>query len=600
MKIRYLDGRRFRRALIAACEHARHSKSELNRINVFPVPDGDTGTNLSLTVTTVADELRRNGNGDEGVGDVAQAAAEAGVLGARGNCGMILSHWLIGLADGLKERSRVGVDEMKAALRNAADHLYASMEKPVEGTMLTVMRETAEEAEQCTSSDLAEFFQRIRDRARDALARTPDLLPTLKKAGVVDAGAMGFVEWLEGIHALLEGSPIVALDETPSFTDAEPVASAEFPADDSGFRFCTEALVRGDALPEEPVVRAALREFGDSLIVIRSGALLKVHIHTDTPDRVFAYLRGVGRLESHKAEDMQAQHDALEHSGIGVARRPLSIVTDSACDLPEAVVRAHGIHVVPLSLVYEDRVLRDGIDIDADTFVEGLRNGEHPSTSQPPPAAFYDAYQRALDDGEAALGVILAAALSGTLQSAQTAAKRDPDPIHLVDSRSISVLQGLLVMKAAELAELGWAPEAIAEELHRIRDQSSIFFTVDTFDRLIASGRVSRGRAWLGSLLDIKPILGIDETGAAIPVSKVRGYDALVPKVLELVAERIGDAEAFRFGVVHVDAPEVAEAIRTALLDRFGERDVLVSPATPVIATHIGRKAWGLAYMVED
>ncbi|MDX1674581.1 MAG: DegV family protein [Longimicrobiales bacterium] len=599
MKIRYLDGRRFRRALIAACDHARRAKGELNRINVFPVPDGDTGTNLALTVTTVADELRRNGDGD--VAEVAQTAADAGVLGARGNCGMILSHWLIGLADGLKERSRVGVVELRQALRNAADHIYASLEKPVEGTMLTVMRETAEEAEAVDTDDVADFFDRILQRARDALERTPDLLPALKKAGVVDAGAKGFVEWLEGIQALIEGHPIEALESPPEYGDAEPVASAEFPVGEGDYRFCTEALVRGDSLPDEPVVRSVLRDLGDSLIVIRSGDLLKVHVHTDEPEGVFQYLRGIGRLESHKAEDMEAQHDAVGRAGRGMARRPISIVTDSACDLPETVVRAHGIHVVPLSLVYEDRVLRDGIDIDADTFVEGLRRGEHPSTSQPPPAAFLDAFEKAADDGEAVLGVILAEALSGTFGSAQTAAKRlDDTAIHLMDSRGISVLQGLLVMKAAELAELGQDPDTIIAELNRVRDQSSIFFTVDTFDRLIASGRVSRGRAWLGSLLDIKPILGVDASGAAQPVSKVRGYDALLPKVLGLVEERIGDAREFRFGVVHVDAQEMAEEIRTALLDRFGERDVLVSPATPVIATHIGRNAWGLAYMVED
>lgn len=599
MKIRYLDGHRFRRALIAACDYARQSKAELNRINVFPVPDGDTGTNLALTVSTVAEQLRRNGDGD--VSEVARAAADAGVLGARGNCGMILSHWLIGLADGLKERHQVGVEELKAALRNAADHIYASLEKPVEGTMLTVMRETAEEAEECTSPDLAEFFDRILSRARQALARTPELLPVLRKAGVVDAGAKGFVQWLEGIAALMEGDPIVAAGETPDFGAAQPVATAEFPTGEGRFRFCTEALARGDTLPDEPVIRSVLRDHGDSLIVIRSGDLLKVHVHTDEPEAVFDYLRSVGRLESHKAEDMAAQHDAVGRSATGVARRPVAIVTDSACDLPETVIRAHGIHLVPLSLVYGDRVLRDGIDIDAETFVERLRQGEHPSTSQPPPAAFFEAFERAGDDGDTVLGVILAAALSGTYGSAQTAAKRTESlPIHLVDSRAISVLQGLLVMKAAELAELGWEPAEIARELHRIRDQSSIFFTVDSFDRLIASGRVSRGRAWLGSLLDIKPILGVDAEGSAIPVSKVRGHSALLPKVLDIIAERIGDAEKFRFGVVHVDAADTAEEIRTALIERFGDRDVLVSPATPVIATHIGRNAWGVAYMVED
>lgn len=603
MKIRYLDGERLRRAIIAACDYARTSRAELNRINVFPVPDGDTGTNLALTVTSVADELRRNSDGD--VASVAQAAASAGITGARGNCGMILSHWLIGFAEPLRDRTRINVEDLKRALRNAADHIYAALDKPVEGTMLTVMRETAEEAEQCTTTDLTEFHQRILARARDALARTPQLLPVLKKAGVVDAGAKGFVHWLEGVGALIEGSPIEAATEPMEFGDAEPVVSAAFPASESDYRFCTEALVRGDALPADAAVRSTLRDFGDSLIVIRSADLLKVHIHTDDPEGVFAYLRGVGRLESHKAEDMVAQHEALGRDRSGLARRAVSVVTDSACDLPEAVIRAHGIHVVPLSLIYEDQVLRDGIDIDPDTFIERLRRGEHPTTSQPPPAAFYEAYTRAAREGEEIVVVPIAAALSGTFASAQTAAKQSAKapgqaPIHLVDSRGASLCQGLMVMKAAELAERGVGPAEIARELERIRERSGIFFTLDTFDRLIASGRVGRGRGWLAGLLDIKPILGLDQSGSIKPVAKVRGADALLPRVLELLEDRIGDARAFRFGVVHVDSDEVAEQVRAALIARFGERDVLLGPATPVLATHIGRGAWGVGFLVED
>ncbi len=598
MKIRYLDGDRLRRALIAACDHARRGKSELNRINVFPVPDGDTGTNLALTVSSVSDELRRNT--DFGVGAVAKAAAEAGVLGARGNCGMILSHWLIGLSESFRERGRVHVDELKTALRRAADHIYASLDKPVEGTMLTVMRAAADAAEECTSPDLAELHSRILTRAREALARTPDMLPALKRAGVVDAGAKGFVQWLEGIGELLEGQPIQPIEPAPDYGDAEPVAAAEFPAHDSRYRFCTEALVRGNAVPAEAVVRSVLREHGDSLIVIRGEDLLKVHVHTDDPERVFAYLRTVGRLESHKAEDMEAQHRAVGR-GTGLARRPVTVVTDSGADLPEAVVRAHGIHVVPLSLVYDTRVLRDGIDIDPDTFVERLRRDEHPTTSQPPPAAFFESYDRAAADGEAIVAVLLASRLSGTFASAQTAARQfEGARVHLVDSRSASVSEGLLTMKAAELAELGWEPADIVTELNRVRDQSGILFTVDTFDRLIASGRVSRGRAWLGGLLDIKPILYVDLEGAVKPLAKVRGADALLPRVLGILEERIGDARQFRFGVVHVDAAEMAERVRESLRARFGDRDILLSPATPVIATHIGRGAWAVAYQVED
>jgi uncharacterized protein len=599
MKIRYLDGERLRRAIIAACDHARGSRAELNRINVFPVPDGDTGTNLAVTVTSVATELRRNQ--DQDVGDVAQAAASAGVMGARGNCGMILSHWLIGFSEALRERSRVNVDDLKRAFRNAADHIYAALERPVEGTILTVMREAAEEAEECDSADLTVFHGRILARARDALARTPDLLPALRKAGVVDAGAKGFVHWLEGVGALINGDPIAALDTPADFGAAEPVGSTAFPTDGGGYRFCTEVLVRGGSLPAESEVQSALRDQGDSLIVIRSGDLLKVHVHTDDPEAVVAYLRGLGRVESHKAEDMIAQHAAVARAGRGQARRPVVVVTDSACDLPEAVIRAHGIHVVPLSLIYEDRVLRDGIDIDAPTFVERLRRGEHPSTSQPPPSAFFEAFERAAADGEEIIVVLIAAALSGTFASAQAAAKQmGGAPVHLADSRAASLAQGLLAMKAAELGELGLSPGDIVREIQRVRDQSGVFFTLDTYDRLIASGRVSRGKGWLAGALRIKPILGLDPGGSIRPEAKVRGADRLLPRVMDLLTDRIGDAREFRFGVVHVDAAEMAEAVRSALLDRFGPRDVLLSPATPVLATHIGRGAWGVAYMVED
>jgi uncharacterized protein len=599
MKIRYLDGERLRQAILAACDHARAAKVELNRINVFPVPDGDTGTNLALTVSTVADALRRNRDPDAGA--VARAAAAAGVVGARGNCGMILSHWLIGFADGLRERRRANGEDLRRALRHAADHIYGALERPVEGTILTVMREAAEEAEQCPSHDLVVLHSRILARARDALARTPEMLPPLRRAGVVDAGAKGFVHWLEGVGALIQGNPVAAPAAPLEYGDPEPVVSAVFPSGDGGYRFCTEVLVRGAVLPAEAVVRTVLRERGDSLIVIRSEDLLKVHVHTDAPDQVLDYLRSLGRVESHKAEDMIAQHEAVGRSGSSLARRPVVVVTDSACDLPEAVIRAHGIHVVPLSLIYDDRVLRDGIDIDADTFVERLRQGEHPTTSQPPPAAFYDAYTRAGTDGEQLVVVLIASALSGTFASAQTAAKQVESPaVHLVDSRAASLGQGLLALKAAELGELGWPPAEIVREIQRIRDRSGIFFTLDTFDRLIASGRVSRGRGWLAGVLNIKPILGLDPAGSIRPEAKVRGAEALLPRVLDLVSERTRDAKTFRFGVVHVDAEPVALEVCAALRDRFGEREVLMSPATPVLATHIGRGAWGVAYLVED
>jgi DegV family protein with EDD domain len=163
-----------------------------------------------------------------------------------------------------------------------------------------------------------------------------------------------------------------------------------------------------------------------------------------------------------------------------------------------------------------------------------------------------------------------------------------------------SLLQGLLVLKAAELAELGTDPGEIVKELERIRRQSNILFTVDTFDRLLASGRVGRGRAVLGSMLNVKPVLGLDPEGKVVPVGKAIGRNRVAELLIEKVKEQVGSARKVRFGVVHVGYPDIIKKMTTRLRKEFGQVEVLSAPATPVIATHIGTDAWGIAFIVED
>jgi DegV family protein with EDD domain len=607
MQIRYLDGPRLRRALLAACEHAQRQRAELNRINVFPVPDGDTGTNLALTLQAIADHLRSADHAD--VSRVALEAAEGAVLGARGNCGMMLSHFLLGFAEGLSARARVTAAEFGAALVAGSDKLQAALERPVEGTILTVMRDSAAAVRASQVTDFVPLVEDMVSAARRSLASTPDLLPVLKRAGVVDAGAKGFVCLLEGVHLFVQGGVSAAPSPGPNGGSiAGDVARPEYPSADEHFRFCTEALVRGRDLPSQDAIRGALRDIGDSLIVIRAGDVLKVHVHTDRPERVFEYLRSIGKLVTHKAEDMRAQHATVERAAGGhvlLARRPVSVVTDSACDLSEDVIRAHGIHVAPMSLVEGERTYLDGIDITATDFHERLRSqGVLPTTSQPSPQAFLDAYTRAFEEGEVVVGVMVSSTLSGTLRSAEAAAARSSrlGKIHVIDSLGASLLEGLLVLKAVELAELGEAPERIVEEVRRIRGQSGLLFTVETLDRLLASGRVTRGQALVGRMLDLRPILGLRPDGSVARFGKaLGGAKARTTLLRELRSQIPAGSRRLRFGIVQVGVPALAEEIARELRATYGEDvEILTAPATPVIATHLGIGAWGVAYMVED
>lgn len=601
MQIAYVDGPRFRRALVAACGYAQLQRGELNRINVFPVPDGDTGTNLDLTVGAIADRLSTSDAREIAV--VAHEAAQAAVLGARGNCGMMLSQFLLGFSCAVEGKDRIDTDAFGWALDAGVKRLYESLDNPVEGTILTVMRDTADAAGASAAHDFAQLLNHILNMAQASLERTPDLLPSLKRAGVVDAGAKGFVALLEGVVRFLNGDPLTAPGQP--FESMPPVVAAfEYPEPEEQYRFCTEALVRGDALPAQAEVQKLLLGYGDSLIVIRSEDILKIHVHTDEPDTVFEYLRGLGSLVTHKAEDMEAQHEAVGRaSHVSLARRPVGVLTDSACDLPNEIIRAHGIQVVPLMLVDETRALRDGIDMTASEFHEQLASGVSVlTTSQPPPGAFAEGFKRAAEDSEQVVAVLLGSSLSGTLRSAEAGAKIVEDAsITIVDSLGISLLQGLLVLKATELAELAIPPSEIAAELVRIRTNSGIFFTVDSFDRLLASGRVGKGKAWLGSILNIKPVLRINREGIIVPVSKVVGRSRVVDEVLGQLAAAIPAEAKVRFGIVHVGFPGIVDVLTPRLCERYGnDVEILSAPASPVIATHLGMGAWGVGYMVED
>jgi DegV family protein with EDD domain len=604
MRIEYLDGERLRRSLIAGCEYVQERRAELNRINVFPVPDGDTGTNLALTASAIVDGLRPLR--DERVAAIAHAAADAAILGARGNCGMILSHFLLGFAQAVGDRPRVDATEFAGALESAVGHVYRSLEKPVEGTIITVMREVAEEARVRATDDFADLIESLLTRARTALERTPDLLPVLRAAGVVDAGAKGFVHLFEGIVAYVHGDPFVALQNVPVFDAVAPAAAKiALPEMTERYRFCTEALVRGDALPEADAVRSELRARGDSLIVIRGEGILKIHIHTDEPDAIFGWLRGLGRLVTHKAEDMAVQHAAVERAAgahVELARRPITLLVDSACNLPDEVIRAHGMHVVPMLIVFGDEVLRDGVDIDAATFVQRLRAGERATTSQPAPASFIEGFRRAAADGETVLGILVSGALSGTFASAEAAAKRtDGVQVRLFDSKGAALTEGLLALRAAELAEAGRSVDEVIAELTRIRAKSGTLFTVDVFDNLLASGRVGRGKVMIAGLLDIKPILALDTDGRVGPLANVRGSGNVLPRMLDLIARRVpANARALRFGIQHVGRPEIVQEVSALLARRFGEREILDAPATPVLATHLGPGAWGISWQLED
>jgi ribosome silencing factor RsfS/YbeB/iojap len=495
---------------------------------------------------------------------------------------MMLAHFLLGVSDALGDRTAATARDIALAIRQGVDRLYSALDEPREGTILTVAREVAAAAEQAAeaSPDLASFVNQMHREGEIALEGTK-LLASLRDAGVVDAGGMGFVRMLEGMVRFIKGDPILPAGPVSEVGADAPAAMVEV-AGERDYQYCTEVVVRGERLPPTNEVRTLLHEFGGSVVVVSTGDILKLHVHTDAPEAVFAAavqwgeVTFEGRHAAHTASSSTSSGDPWRSSP--AAQRPAGLGARPAPDRDGASSRLRG------------RCFGTG-RTPAEEFVRlRARNGSHhlPADTGRVREAFAQARRAEV------VSVLVSASLSGTFQSASAAARAASlSGVHFVDSGSASLGVGLLALRGAELAESGWKAGDIAGELARVRRQSGVFLTVDQYDNLLRSGRVSRGRAWLAGMLDVKPILTLDADGKIIPIDRVRGREALIRQVLSLVDQKLTPRpKVVRFGVAHAEAPEVAERLRAALVAAYRPRDCFVSLATGVLRRHPrGRRA---------
>lgn len=285
-----MDHATFRRMMEGAARWLEANAAAVNALNVFPVPDGDTGTNMSLTLKAGVDAMAATP--EEGV----RALAHGALLGARGNSGVILSQWLAGLSDGLE-------GGWQRALRAASDRAYKALSDPVEGTILTVVRGAAGAAKGVRSSNVEKVLQASLEGAREALATTPELLPVLREAGVVDAGGQGIVLILEGALADLQGRELRPAASLGAI-DAQWLAEAQH---ERSWGYCTEFVVQGDGLSPE-AVRERVSPLGDSLLVVGDAGTVRVHIHTEDPGAALSLGVSLGSLHRIKIDNMTEQH----------------------------------------------------------------------------------------------------------------------------------------------------------------------------------------------------------------------------------------------------------------------------------------------------
>ena len=306
--IQYIEGKMLRDMFVSGANNLQNHKELVDKLNVFPVPDGDTGTNMSLTISYAMKELAKVEN--DSITEIGKSLSKGSLMGARGNSGVILSQIIRGFSKSIEGKEQISTEDLAKAFKNGSDTAYKAVIKPIEGTILTVVRERGEYAIKAAKKekDLLKFLEMVIDEANKSLERTPELLKNLKEAGVVDSGGKGLVLIYEGMYEALKGNPIKAKDLNDSNVSEVKQAGTSINTEDIKFCYCTEFILESNSISDTEI-RDIMLKYGDSLAVVGDEGIIKVHVHTNDPGLVLQDALKHGQLVTIKIENMKLQHE---------------------------------------------------------------------------------------------------------------------------------------------------------------------------------------------------------------------------------------------------------------------------------------------------
>jgi len=484
-----------------------NNRHDLNRINVFPVQDGDTGSNLASMMRTIQRESSVGHNLKSTLASIADAALH----GARGNSGIIFAQYLNGFSAAIEDEAELTPVLFAKASQEAASSAYDAIENPVEGTIITVMRTWGQALGDALegSRDIHDAINTAYEKLEEALRETQYQLKDLKRAGVVDSGAKGFTFFVKGIIDYYKGNDQKAIEDDLYFDFEEEEIHDH--GDTITYRYCTEGFIDGSHLDLKSI-RQDLKGLGDSMVVAGSDHQCRVHIHSDEPAKVFETLYPYGNLVFQKADDMVKQESILHQRKADIA-----LITDSIADLPMDYVDEQQIHMIHLNILFREMTFLDKLTIKPSTLLKYAEEDRQlPTSSQPDPKQIEHLIGYLKTYYDSAIIMTVSAELSGTYNNiTKTVEAMDlgGSKVSVINTKQNSGAQGLLVKKAAEMIEEGRNHDQIVKAIKGSIPKSKILVRVKTLDNMVKSGRLSTKAGKIGKIVGLKPIVTLDQDG---------------------------------------------------------------------------------------
>lgn len=592
METTILDGEKLYHCFVSGAHEVIRNRRDLNDTNVFPVADGDTGNNLASTMNSIINQSRVTAS----AGHTMNSIADAALTGARGNSGIIMAQYINGISMGLKDQQEITIHTFADSVKNAVPHAYNAISVPVEGTIITVIREWADTVYHMKDQarDFNELLSVPLDIAGRVLKETTSMLKVLERSKVVDSGAKGFVHFIRGFTDFIRtGKVIDTVDEIDLYDEVEILDG------EPTFRYCTEALIVNDRPIDLEAIKQDFKDHGDSLIVAGNPNKVRIHIHSDHPEEVMSQLRQRGTIIQQKADDMRRQYESSF-----VRKHQIALVTDSIADLPKELIDQHQIHMIPLNIMVGESSYLDKVTMTPEIFYDLVEElDEYPSSAQPTPKVVESLYHTLLRHYDQVLVITVANAQSGTFSVFKKVADEMSGTgkrIEVIDSRQNSGAEGLLVLKAAELIEAGHPLDRVIETIEHLRGQTRILVSVKTLKYMVRSGRLSKLSGMAGKIINLKPVVSLDEIGKGMIEGKAFSISANINKILQLVRQTQKEKGIDRYAIVHADDEGRAQDLKNKLVRLLGKEPEYIMNISTIVGMSAGKGSVAVAYMSEE
>lgn len=577
MRVQSLDGYMLKNLFNSGMMEVNKFRQHINEINVFPVADGDTGTNMTITLRAMVEKSATS----QSFCDTVKNISESGLAHARGNSGIILATYVSGLAEEGKLYETVTIKEFAQIAHRAVDHIYEAIENPVEGTMISVIRDWAEFMS--NSWNKYAFFDEMLIEAyafaEISLKRTTNMIEVLKKNNVVDSGAEGFVRFLEGINKFF-GHNIQFVDKFFKKTLTEEVDEP------INYRFCIELYL--DSVSEDRnVISGLLKSFGDSLIISKNGKSLRVHIHSDFPSLVVDQVEKFGVLEEQKVDDM-----ILQNSIKSKKKNKIALVTDSIADIPDKYKLDNQIVTIPMGLIMKDTIYLDKLTITSEKVFEAMESqGINPTSSLPEMGRVKAVLEELSELYESIIVVSVSGKLSGTYNVFMKSAdelRKNGFKISVIDSRLNSGAQGLLVKRINEAIIDGLNHDEIMSYAEEVISKTKIFVCLDTVEYAVKSGRVQKTIGSILMKIGARPIMTLDAQGKGAAFGIAFSKASITRKIMNLIDNTNKKNKIISYSIVHCENPNLAKKYKEALIKNIGIEPEFVTEISSVTAIHSG------------